>query len=151
MTPKGDTMNYSKILATGSYLPERILTNADIEKLVDTTDAWIVERTGIKQRHMAAAHETAVTFAHEAAKVALETAGLTPADIDLIIVSTTTPQMMFPGTAVLLQEKFGISGCAAFDLNASACAGFMYGFSIADQYIRTGTIKHALVIGSELM
>lgn len=144
-------MIYSKILATGSYLPEKILTNADMEKLVDTTDAWIVERTGIKQRHMAAAHETAVTFAHEAAKVALETAGLTPADIDLIIVSTTTPQMMFPGTAILLQEKFGISGCAAFDLNASACAGFMYGLSIADQYIRTGTVKHALVIGSELM
>ncbi len=144
-------MIYSKILATGSYLPEKILTNADMEKLVDTTDAWIVERTGIKQRHMAAAHETAVTFAHEAAKVALETAGLTPADIDLIIVSTTTPQMMFPGTAILLQEKFGISGCAAFDLNASACAGFMYGLSIADQYIRTGTVKHALIIGSELM
>lgn len=144
-------MIYSKILATGSYLPEKILTNADMEKLVDTTDAWIVERTGIKQRHVAAAHETAVTFAHEAAKAALETAGLTPEDIDLIIVSTTTPQMMFPGTAILLQEKFGISGCAAFDLNASACAGFMYGFSIADQYIRTGTVKHALVIGSELM
>ncbi|HTM63330.1 MAG TPA: beta-ketoacyl-ACP synthase III [Gammaproteobacteria bacterium] len=144
-------MKYSKILATGSYLPEKILTNADMEKLVDTTDAWIVERTGIKERHIAAAHENAVTFAEQAARRALETAGLTPADIDLIIVSSTTPSMMFPGTAVLLQEKFGISGCAAFDLNSSACAGFMYGLSIADQYIKTGTIKHALVIGSELM
>lgn len=144
-------MNYSKILATGSYLPEKILTNADMEKIVDTTDAWIVERTGIKQRHMAADDENAVTFAEQAGRRALETAGLTPADIDMIIVTSTTPHMMFPSTACLLQEKFGISGCAAFDLNASACAGFMYAFSIADQFIRTGTIKHALVIGSELM
>jgi 3-oxoacyl-[acyl-carrier-protein] synthase-3 len=144
-------MNYSKILATGSYLPEKILTNADMEKLVDTTENWIVERTGIKQRHVAAEHENAVTFAELAAKQALETAGLTPSDIGMIIVTSTTPHMMFPSTACLLQDKFGISGCPAFDLNASACAGFMYAFSIADQFIRTGMIKNALVIGSELM
>lgn len=144
-------MNYSKILGTGSYLPEKILTNADMEKLVDTTDEWIVERTGIHARHMAADHENAVTLAEMAGRRALEAAGLTAADIDMIIVTSTTPHMMFPSTACLLQEKLGISGCAAFDLNASACAGFMYAFSIADQYIRTGTIKHALVIGSELM
>lgn len=144
-------MNYSKILATGGYLPEKILTNADMEKLVDTTDQWIVERTGIKQRHMAADHENAVTFAEKAARQALETAGLLASDIGMIIVTSTTPQMMFPSTACLLQEKLGIAGCPAFDLNASACAGFMYGFSIADQFIRTGMIKNALIIGSELM
>lgn len=144
-------MIYSKILATGSYLPEKILTNADLEKIVDTTDDWIVERTGIRQRHMAADHENAVTLAEAAARQALETAGLKASDIEMIIVTSTTPHMMFPSTACLLQEKLGIAGCAAFDLNATACAGFMYGFSIADQFIRTGTIKNALVIGSELM
>jgi 3-oxoacyl-[acyl-carrier-protein] synthase III len=144
-------MHYSKILATGGYLPEKIVTNAELEKMVETTDEWIVERTGIRQRHVAASHETAASFAEQAGRRALETAGLTPADIDMIIVSSTTPSLIFPGTACLLQEKFGIAGCPAFDLNASACAGFMYGLSIADQYIRTGTIKHALVIGSELM
>ena len=144
-------MIHSKILATGSYLPEKILTNADMEKLVDTTDNWIVERTGIHQRHLAADHENAVTLAEEAGRRALETAGLAPADIGMIIVTTTTPHMMFPSTACLLQERLGISGCPAFDLNATACAGFMYGFSIADQYIRTGTVKNVLVIGSELM
>lgn len=144
-------MTYSKILATGSYLPEKVLTNKDMEKLVDTTDEWILERTGIKQRHIAADDENAVTFAEKAGRHALETAGLKPEDIDMIIVTSTTPHMMFPSTACLLQEKLGISGCAAFDLNASACAGFMYGMSIADQYIKTGAVKHALVIGSELM
>lgn len=144
-------MIYSKILSTGAYLPEKILTNADMEKLVDTTNEWIIERTGIKQRHMAADHENAVTLAEVAARQAIERAGLKPADIEMIIVTSTTPHMMFPSTACLLQEKLGIAGCPAFDLNATACAGFMYGFSIADQYIRTGTIKNALVIGSELM
>lgn len=144
-------MTYSKILGTGSYLPEKVLTNKDMEKLVDTTDAWIVERTGIHARHMAAANENAVTMAEQAGRRALDAAGLKPSDIDMIIVASTTPHMVFPSTACLLQEKFGIAGCPAFDLNASACAGFMYGFSIADQYIRTGTIKHALVIGSEVM
>lgn len=144
-------MTYSKILGTGSYLPEKILTNHDIEKLVDTTNEWIVERTGIKQRHMADETENAITMADVAGRRALEAAGLKPSDIDLIIVSSTTPHMVFPSTACLLQERYGIAGCAAFDLNASACAGFMYAFSIADQFIRTGTVKNALVIGSEVM
>jgi len=144
-------MKYAKILGTGAYLPEKILTNHDIEKMVDTTSEWIIERTGIKQRHIASKEENAVTLAEKAGRQALDAAGLTPADIDMIIVTSTTPHMMFPSTACLLQEKFGIRGCAAFDLNATACAGFMYGFSIADQYIKTGTVKHALIIGSELM
>lgn len=144
-------MIYSKILGTGSYLPEKILTNFDMEKMVDTTNEWIIERTGIRQRHMAAPNENAVTMAEQAGRRALEAAGLTPAEVGMIIVTSTTPHMMFPSTACLLQEKYQISGCPAFDLNASACAGFMYGFSIADQFIRTGTIKNALIIGSEVM
>ena len=144
-------MTYSKILGTGSYLPSNIITNAELEKMVDTTDEWIIERTGIKQRHIAADDENAVTMADAAGRVALEAAGLRPSDIEMIIVTSTTPHMVFPSTACLLQERYGIAGCPAFDLNATACAGFMYGFSIADQYIRTGTIKNALVIGSEVM
>lgn len=144
-------MKFSKILATGGYLPEKILTNYDLEKMVNTTHEWIMERTGIRQRHIAAAHENAVTMAEKAGRQALETAGLKPSDIGMIIVTSTTPHMVFPSTACLLQEKFGIAGCPAFDLNATACAGFMYGLSIADQYIKTGKIKNALVIGSEVM
>lgn len=144
-------MIYSKIIGTGSYLPEKILTNYDMEKMVDTTHDWIVERTGIQQRHMAEDNENAVTMAEHASRKALDAAGLTPSDIDLIIVSSTTPHMVFPSTACLLQEKFGIAGCAAFDLNASACAGFMYAFAIADQFIKSGSVKNALVVGSEVM
>ena len=144
-------MTYTKILGTGSYLPEKILTNFDLEELVDTTNEWIVERTGIKQRHIAADDENAVTLAENAARRALDAAGITAADIDMIIVSSTTPHLVFPSTACLLQERLGISGCPAFDLNASACAGFIYGFSVADQFIKNGAIKHALVIGSEVM
>lgn len=144
-------MKFSKILGTGSYLPERVVTNFDLEKMVETSNDWIVERTGIKQRHLASEHETAVTLAEEAGRRAMDAAGILPKDIDMIIVTSTTPHMVFPSTACLLQERYGISGCPAFDLNATACAGFMYGFSIADQYIKTGAIKNALVIGSELM
>jgi 3-oxoacyl-[acyl-carrier-protein] synthase III len=144
-------MTYSKILGTGSYLPEKVITNLELEQMVDTTDEWIVDRTGIKQRHLAAENENAVTMADFAGRAALEAAGLKPSDIEMIIVTSTTPHMVFPSTACLLQERYGISGCAAFDLNATACAGFMYGFSIADQYIRTDTIKNALIIGSEVM
>jgi 3-oxoacyl-[acyl-carrier-protein] synthase-3 len=144
-------MIYSKILGTGSYLPEKILTNFDLEKIVDTSNEWIVERSGIKERHIAAADENAVTMAEQAGRIALETAGINAKDVGMIIVSSTTPHLVFPSTACLLQEKFGIAGCPAFDLNASACAGFMYALSIADQYIRTGAIKNALVIGSEVM
>lgn len=144
-------MKYTKILGTGGYLPKKILTNFDLEKTVDTSNEWIVERTGIKQRHIAADHENVVTMADQAARIALDVAGLKPSAIEMIIVTSTTPYMVFPSTACLLQERFGIAGCPAFDLNATACAGFMYGLSIADQYIRTGTIKNALLIGSEIM
>jgi len=144
-------MTYSQILGTGSYLPEKILTNFDLEKMVETTNEWIVERTGIHKRHIAAAHETALTMAEQAARRAMTAAGIMPTDIGMIIVATTTPEKMFPSTACLLQQKLGIAGCAAFDLNSTACAGFMYGLSIADQFIRNNAIKYALVIGSEVM
>lgn len=119
--------------------------------MVDTTNEWIVERTGIHRRHIAASDETAAMMADQAGRAALNTAGLKPSDIDMIIVSSTTPQMVFPSTACLLQERWNVPGCPAFDLNATACAGFMYAFSIANQFIKTGAIKTALVIGSEVM
>lgn len=144
-------MIYSKIRGTGSYLPAKIVTNTDLEKMVDTTHEWIVERTGIHERRMAAPDENVVTMADAAGRKAMEMAGITPKELDMIIVSSTTPHMVFPSTACLLQERYGISGCAAFDLNATACAGFMYALSIADQYIKTGSAKHILVIGSEMM
>lgn len=144
-------MMYSKILGTGSYLPEKVLTNFDLEKMVDTTNEWIIERTGIHQRHIAAESENVASMAETAGRVALEVAGIKPADIGMIIVTSTTPQLVFPSTGCLLQARLGIAGCPAFDLNATACAGFIYGLSIADQYIRTGAIKNALIIGSEIM
>jgi len=144
-------MTYSKIIGTGSYLPEKILTNFDLEKIVDTSNDWIVERTGIHKRHIAASHETAVTMAEMAAREAMAAAGITAEEIGMIIIATTTPEKVFPSTACLLQQRLGISGCPAFDLNSAACAGFMYGVSIADQYIRTGNVKKVLVIGSEVM
>lgn len=143
-------MIYSKILGTGSYLPNKTLTNFDLEKIVETTNDWIVERTGIHQRHIAEEYESSLSMSKHAAEQAMEVAGITPKDIGMIIIATTTPQKVFPSTSCLLQEAFGISGCPAFDLNSTACAGFMYAFSIADQYIRQGVIKYALVIGSEL-
>lgn len=144
-------MNYSKILGTGSYLPPKILTNFDLEEMVDTTNEWIIKRTGIKQRHIASEDETTLSMAAAAGRAALTAAKLLPADIDMIIVTSTTPDMVFPSTASLLQAEYGISGCPAFDLNGTACAAFMYAFSIADQYIKTGAINHALIIGSEVM
>jgi len=144
-------MTYSKILGTGSYLPEKVVTNHDLEKIVNTTHDWIVERTGIRKRHVAAEYETAASMAEHAARAAMKAAGVTPEEIGMIIIATTTPEKMFPSTACLLQQRLGIAGCAAFDLNSAACAGFIYGLSIADQFIRNGTIKKALVIGSELM
>lgn len=144
-------MRYTRILGTGSYLPEKILKNAELEKMVDTTDEWIIERTGIRQRHIAASHETALSMAEIAGRRALEAAGLSVQDIGMIVVGTTTPIKTFPSTACYLQKQFGIAGCPAFDLNSAACSAFMYGLSIADQFIRQGTIKTALVIGSEVM
>jgi 3-oxoacyl-[acyl-carrier-protein] synthase-3 len=143
-------MKYSKILGTGKYLPPNVVTNFDLEKTMDTTNEWIIERTGIKQRHIAEQHETALSMAEGAALEAMDAAGITAADIDMIIIATTTPQKMFPSTACLLQERLGIANCPAFDLNSTACAGFIYAVSIADLYIRAGKNKNVLVIGSEL-
>jgi len=143
-------MTYSKIIGTGSYLPEKIVTNADLEKLVDTTDEWIVERTGIRERRAAADNQTTGDLCEGAARAALESAGLDPQDLDLIIVGTTTPDLVFPSTACLLQVRLGAEECGAFDVNA-ACTGFMYALSIADQYIRAGNAKTALVIGGETL
>jgi 3-oxoacyl-[acyl-carrier-protein] synthase-3 len=143
-------MTYSQIIGTGGYLPERIFTNFDFEKIVETSNEWIVERTGIHSRHIAADHESALSMSENAARKAMDAAGIHPNELGMIIVATTTPSKAFPSTACLLQERFGIGGCPAFDLNSTACAGFMYGLSIADQFIRQGAIKKALVIGSEL-
>jgi 3-oxoacyl-[acyl-carrier-protein] synthase-3 len=143
-------MIYSKITGTGSYLPEKILTNKDLEKIVDTTDEWIVDRTGIRERRVAAKGETTGDLCEQAARKALEAAGVDAQDLDLIVVGTTTPDLVFPSTACLLQVRLGAEGCGAFDVNA-ACTGFMYALSIADQYIRSGTAKKALVVGGETL
>ena len=141
---------YSRIMATGSYLPDNILTNADLEKLVDTTDQWITERTGIKQRHIALENQTTCDLAENAARNAIETAGIEPQSIDLIIVATTTPDRVFPSTACLLQQRLDIHGCPAFDVQA-VCTGFIYALDIADKYIKTGAAKRALVVGAETL
>jgi 3-oxoacyl-[acyl-carrier-protein] synthase-3 len=144
-------MNYSKIIGTGSYLPKKILTNFDLEKMLDTSHDWIVKRTGIHQRHIAASNETALSMAEMAALAAMSAAGIEARDIGLIIIATTTPDKIFPSTACLLQQRLNIAGCPAFDLNSVACTGFVYAVSIADQFIRQGKVNNALVIGSEVM
>jgi len=141
---------YSKIVGTGRYLPEKILTNSDMEKLVETTDQWIQERTGIKQRHIAAKNETTSDLAFHAAKNAMEAAGVSNTDVDLIIVATTTPDRVFPSTACLLQDKLDIHGCPAFDIQA-VCTGFVYAMSVADKFIKSGESKCALVVGAETL
>jgi 3-oxoacyl-[acyl-carrier-protein] synthase-3 len=141
---------YSRILGTGSYLPEKILTNKDIEDIVDTTDAWIVERTGIRQRHVVTEGETCSDLAVAAALAAMESAGVAPGEIDLIILATTTPDQIFPSTACLIQPRLGIHNVPAFDIQA-VCTGFVYALSVADKFIRTGSAKRALVIGAETM
>ncbi len=138
----------SVIEGVGSALPKRIMTNADISKIVDTSDEWIIERTGIKARHIAAEGETTRTLAVEAARKALDHARLVPEDIDLIIVATSTPDKTFPATATQVQADLGITRGAAFDVQA-VCSGFVYGLTIADNFIRGGQAKCALVIGSE--
>jgi 3-oxoacyl-[acyl-carrier-protein] synthase-3 len=140
---------YSALLGTGGYLPERILTNEEISRTVDTTHEWIMERTGIAERRIAGPTETASSMGEMASRLALEAAGLEPQDIDLIIVGTGTPDRVFPSTACLLQHRLGIRRCAAFDVQA-ACSGFIFALSIADQYIRAGTARRVLVVGSEL-
>ncbi len=144
-------MTYSRILGTGSYLPARILTNADLEKLVETNDQWIVERTGIRERHIAAEGEFTSDLATQAARAALDAAGLSPDDIDLLLVATTTPDLVFPSTACIVQSKLGMTnGKPAFDLQA-VCSGFVYALSVADQFVKTGAAKHVLVIGAETL
>jgi 3-oxoacyl-[acyl-carrier-protein] synthase-3 len=141
---------YSRIVGTGSYLPENVVTNADLEKIVDTSDEWIRERTGIRQRHVAKDGQTTSDLAVEAAKRAMAAAGVTAADIDLLIVGTTTPDIIFPSTACLVQHRIGANGCAAFDVNA-ACSGFIFALSTADKFVRSGASKCALVIGAETL
>jgi 3-oxoacyl-[acyl-carrier-protein] synthase-3 len=141
---------YSRITGTGSYLPEKILTNADLEKLVDTSDEWIRSRTGIHQRHVAAEGETTTDLAEHAARRAIAAAGVSAADVDLICVATTTPDLVFPNVGTLLQARLGIHGCPAFSLEA-ACAGFMYALSVADKFVRLGEAKCALVVGAETL
>jgi 3-oxoacyl-[acyl-carrier-protein] synthase-3 len=141
---------FARIAGTGSYLPAHIVTNADFEARMDTTDAWIRERTGIERRHMAAPGETTVDMAEHAARRALEAAGLTPDKIDLIIVGTTTPDLVFPNCGVLLQGRLGCRGGPAFSVEA-ACSGFIYALSIADKFVRSGESKCALVVGSETL
>ncbi|WP_437888048.1 beta-ketoacyl-ACP synthase III [Phytobacter sp. V91] len=141
---------YTKIMGTGSYLPEHVRTNAELEKMVDTSDEWIVTRTGIRERRIAAPNETVSTMGFEAAKRALEMAGVSADEIGLIIVATTSATHAFPSAACQVQNMLGIKGCPAFDV-AAACAGFTYALSIADQYVKSGAVKRALVIGSDVL
>ncbi|MEZ5536206.1 MAG: beta-ketoacyl-ACP synthase III [Thiolinea sp.] len=143
-------MIYSRIIGTGSYLPPKIMTNKDLERIVDTSDQWIFERTGIRQRHVAE-EQSSSDLALIAAQRALEMAGKKPDDIDLIVMGTSTPDLVFPSTACLLQQKLGIhNGGAALDVNA-ACAGFSYALSVADKFVRSGSNKCVLVVGAEVM
>jgi 3-oxoacyl-[acyl-carrier-protein] synthase-3 len=140
----------SRILGTGHYLPSIVRTNADLEKMVDTNDEWIIDRTGIRERHIAPEGVVTSDMAAAAAKQALEAAELKATDLDLIIVATVTPDMPMPATAVFVQQKIGARACPAFDLSA-ACAGFIFGLSIADQFIRSGVMKNILIVGVELL
>src|ERR1700749_2092210 len=141
---------YSRIAGTGSYLPEKILTNADLEHLVDTSDQWIRSRTGIERRHVVVPGETTTDLAEHAARRAMLAAGVGPEDIDLICVGTTTPDLVFPNVGTLLQERLGIQGCPAFSLEA-ACTGFVYALSVAEKFVRLGEAKCALVVGAETL
>ncbi len=140
----------SVILGTGAYAPDKILTNAELERLVDTSDAWITERTGIKERRVAADDQASSDMALKAAQRALEAAGLTAKDLDMIIVGTVTPDLPMPACAAILQQKLGAGPIPSFDISA-ACAGFLYAMSIADQFIRSGAQKHVLIVGVELL
>jgi 3-oxoacyl-[acyl-carrier-protein] synthase-3 len=143
-------LNYSRIAGTGSYLPEKVLTNFDLEKMMDTSDQWIRERTGIERRHIAAPGETTVDLAERAARAALDAAGVNPAEVDFIAFGTTTPDMFFPNCGALLQARLGCRGAPAFSVE-TACSGFMYALSIADKFIRFGDARKALVIGAETL
>lgn len=141
-------MTYSRIVGTGRYLPERVMTNFDLEKIVDTTDEWIRTRTGVERRHVCAEDQTTSDMCIEAAKIAIEDAGVDVSDIDLIITGTTTPDLIFPNISTLIQHQLGIPVCPAFSLEA-ACTGFIYALTTADKFIKAGETKCALVIGAE--
>ncbi len=141
---------FARIAGTGSYLPEKVLTNADLAKLVDTSDEWIRTRTGISRRHIASEGETTTDLAERASRNALAAAGVDARDVDLICVGTTTPDLVFPNVGTLLQQRLGIHGCPAFSLEA-ACASFMYALSVADKFVRLGESKCALVVGAETL
>lgn len=142
-------MIYSKIAGTGSFLPEKVLSNKDLEAMVETSDQWITDRTGIKKRHIVSEEETTTDLAFYAAEKAIKAAGINNDEVDLIIVATTTPTRVFPSTAALVQERLNIrSGCPAFDIQA-VCTGFIYALTVADKFIKSGTVKNALVIGAE--
>ena len=143
-------MKYARIIGTGGYLPQDVFTNADWEKRVDTSDTWIVDRTGIRSRHIAAKNETASSMGVEPSLQAFEAANCAPGSIDLIIVATGTPDKVFPATACIIQQKLKIPTCIAFDVQA-ACTGFIYALSIAEKFIQSGTVKRALIVGTELM
>jgi 3-oxoacyl-[acyl-carrier-protein] synthase-3 len=140
---------HSRIIGTGSYLPEKVLTNRDLERMVETSDEWIVTRTGIRERRIAGDDQMASDLALEASRRALAAAGIAPEDLGLIIVATTTPDMIFPSTACILQAKLGIRGGPAFDVQA-VCSGFVYALATADLFLRAGYYRHALVVGSEV-
>ncbi|MBY0485483.1 beta-ketoacyl-ACP synthase III [Nitrosomonas sp.] len=140
---------YSRITGTGSYLPEKILTNLDLERMMDTSDEWIRTRTGITQRHIASEDQVASDLALYACQNAMKAAGVTNKDIDLIIVATTTPDMIFPSTACILQNKLGIENCPAFDVQA-VCSGFVYALATADMFVSSGKCRNALVVGTEI-
>lgn len=141
---------YARIAGTGSYLPAQVVTNDDLAQRVETSDEWIRTRTGIRQRHIAAEGETTVDLAYQASLRALEAAGVAPEEIDLIVLGTTTPDLIFPSSACLLQHRLGANGCPAFDVNA-ACSGFVYALTVADKFIRSGAAKTVLVVGSETL
>jgi 3-oxoacyl-[acyl-carrier-protein] synthase-3 len=141
-------MIYSKIAGTGKYLPDRILTNKDLEEIVDTSDDWIKSRTGVEKRHIASDDQSTSDLAYEAAKIAIRSSSINLNEIDLIIVGTCTPDLVFPNTATLVQEKLGIGGCPAFSLE-TACSGFIYAAAVADKFIKLGEAKCALVIGAD--
>jgi len=139
---------FSRIVSTGSYLPERVMTNAELAGMVDTSDEWIRERTGIHQRHIVADGESTCDLAERAARAALESADLDPSELELIIVGTTTPDKIYPATACRLQARLGANGCTAFDVQA-VCTGFIYALGVADKFIRTGDVRRALVVGAD--
>ncbi|MGQ7275320.1 beta-ketoacyl-ACP synthase III [Marinobacter sp. V034] len=142
-------MIYARITGTGSYLPENVVTNKDLERTVDTTDQWIRERTGIEQRHVALKDQTTVDLAEVASRRAIEAAGLSPEEIDLIVFATSTPDKIFPSSACILQARLGIHGCPAFDIQA-VCSGFVYALATADKFVKTGTSQKVLVVGAEV-